>query len=257
MICNASIVLYHTPEAEVTHIEQLLRESGAVAHIQLIDNGLPGKNIGYGKAHNIALRESIAQGATYHLVLNSDIDFRPGDLARLIDYMEQHPDVALVEPHIIGEDGQTQHLCKLLPTPLDVFGRRFLPKSWMAKRNRRYELVDTGYDKEMNIPYLSGCFMLLRVSALAEVGLFDERFFMYPEDIDLTRRLHARYRTIYNPGVTIVHCHRKASYHSLRMLWVHCLNMMRYFNKWGWFVDPERNTFNREVIRRYLTNAPS
>ena len=244
MTCNASIVLYHTPEAEVKHIEQLLRKSGVVGHIHMIDNGLPGKNIGYGAAHNIALRESIAQGADYHLVLNSDIDFAPEHICALLDYMQAHEDVALIQPKIYYGDGTLQRNCKRLPTPLDVFGRRFLPKRWMRIRNAHYEMHETGYDHTMNVPYLSGCFMLLRVSALKEVGLFDERFFMYPEDIDLTRRLHQRYKTLFYPEVSITHNHQKASYHSLRMLWIHCINMIRYFNKWGWILDKERKQIN-------------
>nr|WP_304642651.1 hypothetical protein [uncultured Muribaculum sp.] len=82
---------------------------------------------------------------------------------------------------------------------------------------------------------------------MKRVGLFDERFFMYPEDIDLSRRLHRMYRTIYYPGITVVHRHRAASYHNSRMLWIHIVNMMKYFNKWGWFFDRERKEFNARL----------
>ena len=85
--------------------------------------------------------------------------------------------------------------------------------------------------------------------ALKEVGLFDERFFMYPEDIDLTRRLHQRYQTLFYPEVSITHNHQKASYHSMRMLWIHCINMIRYFNKWGWIWDKERERINERVLQ--------
>lgn len=245
MICNASIVLYHTPENEIKAVTDLLQQSGVISHTRLIDNGLPGANIGYGAGHNIALRESIAEGATYHLVLNSDIIFDPAALSKMLNYMEAHPDVALLQPRILYADGRLQASCKLLPTPLDVFGRRFLPKGLIAKRNREFELLDSGYNSIMNIPYLSGCFMLLRVEALKDVGLFDERFFMYPEDIDLTRRLHRKYKTLFWPEVTITHDHRQGSYHSLRLLGIHIVNMIRYFNKWGWWRDEERKRINR------------
>ena len=110
----------------------------------------------------------------------------------------------------------------------------------------------SGYDKIMNVPYLSGCFMLLRTKALQKARLFDERFFMYPEDIDLTRRIHRDYLTVYFPHVTIIHNHEHASYKSLKMLLVHIVNMCRYFNKWGWFVDKERDAINAIAIKAYL-----
>lgn len=90
--------------------------------------------------------------------------------------------------------------------------------------------------------------MLFRMSALKQVGLFDERFFMYAEDIDITRRMHARFRTVYYPGATIVHDHARASYRSGRALRTHIVNMIRYFNKWGWIGDRERDQFNRETL---------
>lgn len=244
-----SIVLYHTPEEEVRQIVQQISLCPEVEHIYLLDNseqattaydGLAdyrfnNANLGYGRAHNIALRESLAKGTDYHLVVNSDIQLRGEDLTRMLDYLEVHPEVGHMMPKIVNEQGETQHLCKQLPTPMDVFGRRFLPRKWMQKRMERYEMRDHNYDEPFEAPYLSGCFMLLRVSALKEVGLFDERFFMYPEDIDLTRRIHERYKTLYWPLVSVVHAHRQGSYHSLRLLWIHAINMLKYFNKYGFF----------------------
>lgn len=90
--------------------------------------------------------------------------------------------------------------------------------------------------------------MFLRVKALERVGLFDERFFMYPEDIDLTRRIHRHFTTLYFPQATVVHAHRAASYKSLKMLWIHMANMVRYFNKWGWIYDAERSKANRQLF---------
>ena len=93
-----------------------------------------------------------------------------------------------------------------------------------------------------------GCFLFMRMSALEKVGLFDESIFMYTEDIDITRRIHKYYRTIYYPDVTIVHAHRAASYKSKKMLKIHIRSAIRYFNKWGWFFDQERKVWNKEVL---------
>ena len=110
----------------------------------------------------------------------------------------------------------------------------------------RFEMRASGYDHVMDVPYLSGCFMFLRTDTLKRVGLFDERYFLYPEDIDLTRRIHAVCRTVYYPDVQVVHHHARGSYRNPKMLAVHLWNMAKYFNKWGWLHDPERKRVNRE-----------
>lgn len=91
--------------------------------------------------------------------------------------------------------------------------------------------------------------MLLRTEAVLKARLFDERYFMYPEDIDLTRTIHRDYLTIFFPDVTVVHDHARESYHSWHMTWVHMVNMCRYFNKWGWLFDKERRVMNRLTLK--------
>jgi GT2 family glycosyltransferase len=91
--------------------------------------------------------------------------------------------------------------------------------------------------------------MLLRTEALKDVGLFDERFFMYPEDIDLTRRMHRKYRTVFYPEVSIVHHHAQSSYVNYRMLLIHIWNLIKYFIKWGWFLDKERREVNKKIAQ--------
>ena len=94
-----------------------------------------------------------------------------------------------------------------------------------------------------------GSFMFFRVACFEKVGLFDERFFMYPEDIDITRRMHRYYRTMFWPEVTIVHAHKAESYKNPKMLRIHIVNIIRYFNKWGWFCDKERTLWNRRLLQ--------
>jgi GT2 family glycosyltransferase len=96
--------------------------------------------------------------------------------------------------------------------------------------------------------------MFLRAGALKEIGLFDESFFMYPEDIDLTRRMHARYRTVFYPEVQVIHEHAKGSYLNKKLLYIHMVNMIKYFNKWGWFFDRERQKVNKEILSKLEIN---
>ncbi len=273
---NASVVVYNPNWKEVELILRTLLAAPIIEKIYLIDNStvkMPsgvhektdtpfasdkvvyhflGKNLGYGAAHNIALKESIAQGTKYHLVVNADIQFQPEILTELANYMDAHPAVGHIMPKVLYPNGDLQYLCKLLPTPLDLWGRRFLPASWMEKRMERFELHKSGYNKVMNVPFLSGCFMFLRTSVLEEIGLFDERYFLYSEDIDLTRRIHQRYQTLFYPDATIVHYHEKASYKDWGVLWKHMISLCKYFNKWGWWCDKERTRVNKETLAQLV-----
>ena len=151
-------------------------------------------------------------------------------------------------PKVYYPNGELQYLCKLIPTPFDLMFKRFLPSSIVERRMIKFQLRFTKYNKIMNVPYLSGCFMFFRISALQDIGLFDERFFMYPEDIDITRRMHEKYMTIFFPEVSIVHAHAAASKTNKKMLKMHILNMIKYFNKWGWLFDLKRRNINKRVL---------
>jgi hypothetical protein len=164
--------------------------------------------------------------------------------------MDANPDVAQVQPNIIYPDGRQQYTCRLLPTPANLIFRRFLPKSIVESMNVRYQLKFADHSREMNVPYHQGSFMFFRLNCFKTIGLFDERFFMYPEDIDITRRMHRLYRTMYWPGATVVHAHRAASYKSRAMLKIHMVNMVKYFNKWGWIFDSERRLWNKQLLHQ-------
>jgi len=260
---NASIVIYNHSLKEITPLVNILRESVSISEIFLIDNSptltpefknlsvtyiFTGKNLGYGAAHNIAIRKSIEQNIPYHLVINPDISFDPSILEKIENYMNQNMDIGHMMPKVFYPNGEIQYLCKLIPTPFDLIFRRFLPTRLTRKKTNKFELRNTGYKETMEVPYLSGCFMFLRTEALKEVGIFDERFFMYPEDIDLTRRIHRKYRTVFYPEVSIVHHHAQSSYVNLKMLLIHTWNMIKYFNKWGWIFDKERKKINKKTL---------
>lgn len=207
-------------------------------------------NIGYGAGHNLALRPALKdEEVRYHLVLNSDVYFDPSVLERLTEYMDKNTDVAQVQPNVVYPNGEEQYTCRLLPSPANLIFRRFLPESIIKRMDERYTLRFWDHRQEADIPYHQGSFMFFRLSAFEKVGLFDERFFMYPEDIDITRRMHRCFRTMFWPEVAIVHAHRAASYKSKKMLKIHITNMIKYFNKWGWMFDRERREWNRELLK--------
>lgn len=207
------------------------------------------ENKGFGSGHNVALKKSIEEGYDYHMIVNPDISFRSGTLEKIAAFMDSESEIALVMPKTLYPDGSLQRNCKFVPAPADLIFKRFLPPFLKQARMKRFLMCDYDHDAILDVPYLCGCFMAFRCSALNETGLFDERFFMYPEDIDITRRIFsAGYRTVYYPGAEVIHEHNRESGKSLKMLWIHITNMIRYFNKWGWFFDSERKRINRCVM---------
>ena len=209
------------------------------------------KNLGFGAAHNTILRE-ILDESKYHIILNPDVYFDEDVIRALYRFMDQHSEIGQVMPKVLYPDGRLQPLCKLLPTPQTLIKRRFFSfyKSSLENENYRYELRFSGYDKIMDVPFLSGCFMFLRTEALKKVGLFDERFFLYTEDADLSRRIHKHYRTVYFPQTSIYHYYQRGSYRNIWLMWCNIRSAIRYFNKWGWMVDSEREFFNQRTIQQ-------
>lgn len=268
-ILTVSIVLYRTPLEHLRQCTAALTCFTGSLHLYLVDNSptdalrnecsseisheyihLP-TNPGFGAAHNLAIRKSQALGCPYHLVLNADVSFDTDVLSPMISYMDNHPQIGQMMPKIRNPDGSVQRLCKLVPSPSDLLLRRFFRSKTRELRNRYFELHDSGYDKVMFVPYLSGCFMLLRQSALRDIGLFDERYFMYPEDIDLTRRMAKQYETIFFPEVSVTHEHGAASHKSIKMFFIHSFNLIKYFNKWGWIKDLDREKLNQKTLRQF------
>jgi GT2 family glycosyltransferase len=209
------------------------------------------RNIGFGAAHNIAIKKSIEQKAKYHLVLNPDVVFEQGIIEELVEFMDNNPTVGLVMPKILYPNGDIQYLCKLLPTPVDLIFRRFFAfTSWAKKRKEKYELRAMNYDQmHFDIPSLSGCFMLFRTVVLEKIMGFDERYFLYMEDIDLCRRTHQVSKTAFYPAVSIVHTYAKGSYKNYKLLRHHICSAVKYFCKWGWISDEERKKVNKQILK--------
>lgn len=263
---TASIVLYHSDEVEIKHVIECFKSSSLRLKMYLVDNSANddlkhlgdlenveyiymAKNVGYGAAHNVAITKSATE-SPYHLVLNPDISFQSEILDQAYEYMEKNSNVGMLSPKIVYPDGRPQFMCRMLPTPFDLIIRRFLPKflkPFFKKPLENYILSGLDHNSIHNIPNLPGSFMLLRNKAIAEVGGFDEKFFMYLEDIDLTRRIHAKYRTEFYPKIKVIHALEQGSYKSKKLLQYHIESAFYYFKKWGWLIDRERTEINHSL----------
>lgn len=247
---GASIVLYRTPVHTIASLVDQFLQQG-VRRLYLIDNSpksfdafrdwVPPDqvvtisthlNLGYGRANNIAIRDSIARHR-YHVICNPDISLGHGLIRDLYELMERRRDVGLCAPRVLAPDGTLQYLCKRAPTPFDLIARRFAPSTWFLRRRRFYEMRDHSYDEEMEPTFLSGCFMFCRSSILRRLDGFDERYFLYFEDLDLSRRSQELSRNLYYPSNYVTHVHQRGAHKSLRLLWAFGFSALKYFLKWG------------------------
>lgn len=266
---TASIVTFHTKHQDISRLIKCVMKS-QIEKLYIIDNSsndelrefvkdnprihyIHSLNLGYGSGHNVAIRKAIEEEATYHAILNPDVYWADNVVEKLSEYLDNHPECGLVMPKVLYPNGKIQYLCKLVPTPFDLILRRFIPiKSWQDKRDFKYEMHWTGYDKIMEIPILSGCFMMLRCEVIKQIGGFDERYFMYAEDVDLCRRIGEVSTTMFYPHVSIYHEYAKGSYGNKKMLKMHVSSILKYFNKWGWIFDKKRSERNKKCIDQIM-----
>ncbi|MCI5050544.1 MAG: glycosyltransferase family 2 protein [Rickettsiales bacterium] len=196
------------------------------------------KNYGFGFGHNLAARK--APNSDYFLVMNPDVEVNEGTIDNMIKYMDAYPDIGLLCPKVTFPEGELQPLNKRLPSVAVLFARRFMPKKLQEhpkfeEMMKWYEMRDVGYDNVVDVPFVSGCFMLFRRDLYDRMGGFDERFFMYLEDCDITRRVRAAgKRALYLPTVSIVHHWERGSHKSIKLMFVMLKSMLTYFSKWGW-----------------------
>jgi N-acetylglucosaminyl-diphospho-decaprenol L-rhamnosyltransferase len=174
-------------------------------------------NLGFTAGNNLALRR--CQGR-YVLLLNPDTRVVGDALSVMLDYMERHPEVGLLGPQLRYADGSLQSSCRRFPTLMMAFMESTLLEQWFP-RNRwavRYHMADTPadelhlHDLVQDVDWVTGACMLVRGAVLKRVGLLDEDFFMYSEELDWCRRIaRAGWRIVYLPRATVIHYEGQSS----------------------------------------------
>ena len=222
---SVSVIAYRTPVLLKRCLEALEAERSSVGiDVTVIDNASGDgsadmvadqfpwvriirnrQNVGFGAAHNQALRHATGR---YWLVLNSDAAPRPGALRVLVDFLQANPRVAVAGPRLRYPDGTVQPSRPRFPTVATLFVestqiQRFIPRNPVLQR---YYLADRSDDEPQDVDWLVGACLCVRAAAAAEVGLFDESFFMYSEELDWCRRFRAAgWRVAYVPSAEVVH----------------------------------------------------
>ena len=244
---NNIFIIYLIDNSPTNYLSQL--SSFNYMNVKYIHSG---KNLGFGSGHNIALEKAIEINSKFHFIINPDIIISDNVITRMVNYIEQNENVGMMMPQILNLNGSIQHLPKLLPSPLSILLRKIKrPIKLYSKFISKYELHFVPNDVTYNAPILSGCFTLLNLKVIQEVGMYDDKFFMYFEDWDLSRRIHIKYRTIYFPKVSVYHGYESGANKSSRLFKVFVKSAIRYFNKWGWVFDFERKKINEDTLMQF------
>ncbi len=192
-------------------------------------------NIGYGRAHNLALQ---VIDSDFHLILNPDVTFEEGALFLALNRMTDNEQIKALSPNATDSHGNKQYLCKNYPSVFTLLIRGLgfgALKKLFSERLSFYENWDLSEDepteKEM---LLGGCFLLVETRTLKVLNGFDERYFLYFEDFDLSIRISRLGKLVYAPEVRITHSGgntaSKGLWHVQRFL----ISGIRFFNTHGW-----------------------
>ncbi len=171
-------------------------------HVRLIRNET---NLGFAKANNIGATYSRGQ---YLGFINSDVEVLDAGITRLVDYCDSHPEAGLVGPHIYGADGKTQRSCRGFPTLWNMLCRALALDTLFPRLKivSGYSLSYWPQNELKQVDILSGCFWLARKTAVAQVGLLDENFFIYGEDMDWCKRFRkGGWKLAYVPAAEAIH----------------------------------------------------
>tara|TARA_R110001632_G_scaffold101693_1_gene209575 strand:- start:1956 stop:2735 length:780 start_codon:yes stop_codon:yes gene_type:complete len=192
------------------------------------------KNLGFGRGHNLVL-EKIKHESDYHLVLNPDVVFEPEVIDTLVIQLKKDSSLSMIAPKVLFPDGKFQHSCRRYPKISEMFFRRF-----SVIKNLSKSIVNKGIYKDKNLDnpfyaeYLTGCFHLYKTEDFLEIGGFDNRYFLYMEDIDICKKIDAKgTRKMYFPEVEITHVLKQGSSKDYKLFFRHTTSMIKYFLKWG------------------------
>lgn len=185
-------------------------------------------NSGFGAGHNIAINQIDSK---YHFCINPDIVIETDVISEITEYMDRNEDIGMVMPKVLNPDGTVQVLPKRDPKFISLISRRVNIKP-LRKIREKYEMRELGDDSAADIQFASGCFMCIRTDLLKRVGGFDERYFLYFEDADLSRSIRKYARVQYNPRFAVIHHWNRAGARNLKYFLIQVISMMKYFMKW-------------------------
>jgi len=172
------------------------------------------------------------------LVLNPDIIVGPGSIDILMDFMRENPKAGMAGSKLVDSDGKAQYSCRSFYTVRALFLRRtFLGKLFpRARALREHLLMDYDHRQTREVDWILGACMMVRRETIEKIGMMDERFFLYFEDVDWCYRMKQHgWKVFYVPESTMIHLYRRASAGSIfnKPFLIHLLSLFRYYEKWN------------------------
>lgn len=243
---TVSIVLYKNDIKEVKLLVTTCLKSQLISKIYLIDNSPSkelqiisdnervvykhsSKNIGFGRGHNLVL-ESLNLESDFHLILNSDVSFKPEILQNLILPFQKEKNLTLIAPRLLFPNGAIQTSSRKHPTFFNLT-KRFLK---LTKNNNYLGKETSAIEDCFSTEFLHGAFLLFRTKDFIELKGFDQRFFLYLEDADICKRILINGKEIYYyPKFEAYHGLRKESSKKPLLFLYHLSSAIKYFLKWG------------------------
>ena len=251
------VLNYHTPKDTMRCVEALQRQTIAGnIEIIVIDNHSEDEsigwfraqfgykpnikiveqraNLGYGRANNSG--STIARGE-YLLILNPDNTLPPDSLEKMLGFLKEHDDVGIVGPALVYEGGAIRPSAREFPTIRDLLRKRIFPSAWQKRfdeRHRHFSVQET-----IDVDWMVGACLLMRTDLFRALKGFDERFFLFFEDMDLCRRTKLMgKRVVYMPCVRVLDGKERLSGSSIFSLFtrkttrIHLMSAIMYFWKW-------------------------
>ncbi len=247
---TATIVLYKESVVEVSKTIESFMNIPQFKKLFLVDNSptdvlkdkynhpeieymFVGKNIGFGSAHNKVIPK-IKNLSCYHLVLNPDVTFTSDIITKLIQKIDEDEKLVLISPKVLFPNGKDQYTSRRYPTLSELIIRR-LPffNALFPYVIEKGEYRNRDLSQSFHPDFMHGCFLLFKTEAFVKLKGFDERYFLYMEDVDICKKLDAQgLKKLYYPEVKIVHVLKKRSIKNFKLFTFHTISVFQYFYKW-------------------------
>lgn len=192
------------------------------------------ENIGFGAGHNKMLNK-INEISDYHLVLNPDVSFSLSVIPNLIKELVKDDILAMIAPKVLFLDKSHQYSCRRYPNIIELIVRRFaFLQPFFQNIISKGEYRDKDLSKPFYADYLSGCFQLYKTADFIRLKGFDERYFLYMEDVDICKKIDTiGKKKLYYPKEEIIHILKRGSLKNLTLFFRHSSSAIKYFLKWG------------------------